>query len=101
MHERRAARLLDHRVQVLDLARIWLESGPERSCTQLAGIVAKLTERGLLRTPDPLLAGQQFTWLVPAMPLNRVMFDVSSLPEGELERYAAEGVRVFLAAYGA
>ncbi len=51
---------------------------------------------------DPLLAAQHFNWLILSVPLNKAMFHGSGadFTPGELERYADEGVRVFLAAYG-
>lgn len=86
-----------------ELARTWYAAGPERAHAVLAEQFATLTGRGLLRTDDPLLAAQHFNWLVLSIPLNRAMFqagDPDFLP-GELDRYADEAVRVFLAAYGA
>ncbi|MEU4443397.1 TetR/AcrR family transcriptional regulator [Actinosynnema sp. NPDC050801] len=82
-----------------DLARTWYASGPHRGYERLAERFARLTEQGRLRTPDPLLAAQQFTWLALSVPLNRAMFDPERYPEDELLRFADEGVRVFLAAY--
>ena len=72
-----------------ELARAWYQAGPNG--------------RGVLRTPDPLLAAEYFNWLVLAIPVNTAM----SLPGDdhlhttrELDRYADKAVRVFLAAYG-
>jgi hypothetical protein len=47
-------------------------------------------------------AAQEFNWLILSIPLNKAMFHGSDteFTPGELERYADEGVRVFLAAYG-
>jgi len=85
-----------------ELARTWYASGPERAHATLAEQFQALARRGLLRVDDPLLAAQQFNWLILSIPLNRAMFHGSDTgsPPGELERYADEGVRVFLAAYG-
>lgn len=85
-----------------DLARTWYEAGPERAHATLAEQFQALTRRGLLTADDPLLAAQHFNWLVLSIPLNRALFqgaDVAFSP-GELDRYADEAVRVFLAAYG-
>lgn len=69
-----------------------------------AGWFTTLHARGLLRTPDSMLAAQHFNWLVLSIPLNAAMsapiLDTPPDP-GVLHRYADEGVRVFLAAYGA
>jgi TetR/AcrR family transcriptional regulator, mexJK operon transcriptional repressor len=86
-----------------DLARTWYASGPERGHATLAERFAELARRGHLRVPDPLLAAQHFNWLVLSIPLNKAMFHAGDgrFGPGELDRYADEGVRVFLAAYGA
>jgi TetR/AcrR family transcriptional repressor of mexJK operon len=85
-----------------DLARTWYEQGPERAYTSLAEQFTKLAQRGYLRIDDPLLATQNFNWLVLSIPLNKAMFFGSDtrFTRRELQRYADEGVRVFLAAYG-
>jgi TetR/AcrR family transcriptional regulator, mexJK operon transcriptional repressor len=85
-----------------DLARTWYASGPERAHATVADQFRTLARRGLLRVEDPLLAAQHFNWLILSIPLNKAMFHGSDtrLTPSELERYADEGVRVFLAAYG-
>jgi len=85
-----------------ELAQTWYASGPERAHATLADQFHALARRGLLRVDDPLLAAQHFNWLILSIPLNKAMFhggDTEFTPN-ELERYADEGVRVFLAAYG-
>jgi TetR/AcrR family transcriptional repressor of mexJK operon len=86
-----------------DLASTWYANGPERGAARLADRFAALADRGLLRMDDPLLAAQHFNWLVLSIPLNLAMFRpaAEAFPAAELDRYADEGVRVFLAAYGA
>lgn len=86
-----------------DLARTWYEEGPERGVATLAALFGEIARRGRLCVDDPRLAAQHFHWLVLSVPLNKAMFHGSQvrLSPGELERYADEGVRVFLAAYGA
>ncbi|GAA1017902.1 TetR family transcriptional regulator [Acrocarpospora pleiomorpha] len=83
-----------------DLATTWYASGPGRAHTTLATQFEELTRRGLLRTPDPLLAAQHFNWLVLSIPLNQLMFSPEEFTQAQFEHYADEGVRVFLAAYG-
>lgn len=83
------------------LARTWFDSGPQRSFDLFASWFAALHRRGLLRAPDPLLAGQTFNWLVLSTPLNDAMADPGGRTALDLDRYADEAVRVFLAAYGA
>jgi TetR/AcrR family transcriptional regulator, mexJK operon transcriptional repressor len=86
-----------------ELARTWYATAPERCFATLAEHFIRLTERGLLRIEDPLLAAQEFNWLVLSIPLNRAMFhpDEMEFTNEELHKYADEGVRVFLAAYTA
>jgi hypothetical protein len=52
--------------------------------------------------PVAVMVSVQFNWLVMADPLNRTMLlgDAAIPDEAELRRHAAEGVRVFLGAYG-
>ena len=87
-----------------ELAQAWYTSGPERSAAEFAGWFAAWDRRGLLRVPDPMLAGQQFNWLVLSIPLNKAMAYASDEPlftPAELNHYADEAVRVFLAAHAA
>jgi TetR/AcrR family transcriptional repressor of mexJK operon len=85
-----------------ELARTWYANGPEQAHATLAEQFEALARRGLLRIDDPLLAAEQFNWLILSIPLNRAMFHGSdtAFTSAELERYADEAVRVFLAAYG-
>ncbi|SDT60339.1 TetR/AcrR family transcriptional regulator [Jiangella sp. DSM 45060] len=85
-----------------ELGQLFAERGPARTVADLAAAFRGLTERGLLATPDAELAAAHFNWLVMSVPLNRAMLtgDDAPPPAAELERYADEGVRVFLAAYG-
>jgi TetR/AcrR family transcriptional regulator, mexJK operon transcriptional repressor len=86
-----------------ELARAWYRSGPEQAYAMFARWFDALDRRGLLRVDDPLLAAQHFNWLVLSIPLNEAMagpIGESPVAEDELHRYADEGVRVFLAAYG-
>jgi TetR/AcrR family transcriptional regulator, mexJK operon transcriptional repressor len=86
-----------------ELAQAWYASGPERSAAEFARWFAAWDRRGLVRVPDPLLAAQYFNWLVLSIPLNKAMAYASDEPlfePAELDRYADEAVRIFLAAYG-
>ena len=87
-----------------ELAAAWYREGPERSCRVFAAWFERLAERGLLRIDDPWLAAEHYNWLVLSIPLNRAMaapLEPPPYPADELDRYADEAVRVFLAAYGA
>jgi TetR/AcrR family transcriptional regulator, mexJK operon transcriptional repressor len=86
-----------------DLARTWYATAIEPAHAAFAARFADLARRGLLTVDDPLLAAEHFNWLVLSVPMNRAMFlglD-EPFPLADLQRWADEGVRVFLAAYGA
>jgi AcrR family transcriptional regulator len=84
-----------------ELGRAFYDRGAGRTTAALAGAFERLSERGLLRTPDPQLAAAHFNWLVMAAPINRAMLlgDDAIPSADELDRYAEGGVRAFLAAY--
>ena len=87
-----------------DLAMAWYTAGPMRSCAVFASWFKALDERGLVRAPDPMLAAQHYNWLILSIPVNAAMAAPQERPlftRRELHHYADEGVRVFLAAYGA
>jgi TetR/AcrR family transcriptional regulator, mexJK operon transcriptional repressor len=84
-----------------ELGRTYYERGPGRSGEKLASLFRMLAERGLLQLDDARLAAQHFNWLVLSIPLNQAMFSVDvDFSPAELDRYADEAVRIFLAAYG-
>jgi len=85
-----------------ELAKVLYERGPQRALTMLAGLFEELDARGVLKVDDAAVAASQFNWLVMAAPLNQAMLlgDAAIPRPTELRRHAAEGVRVFLAAYG-
>jgi TetR/AcrR family transcriptional regulator, mexJK operon transcriptional repressor len=51
---------------------------------------------------DPLLAAQHLNYLILSVPVNEAMFTGRDKPYNrrQLQRYADEAVRVFMAAYG-
>ncbi|MFE7106135.1 TetR/AcrR family transcriptional regulator C-terminal domain-containing protein [Streptomyces sp. NPDC057575] len=54
----------------------------------------------MLRIDDALLAANHFSGLLLWIPVNKAMFTGRSQhTEADLDRYAAAGTRVFLAAY--
>lgn len=85
-----------------DLAKVLYERGPERAVAQLAAMFTRLAAAGLLTVDDPVVAASHFNWLIMADPLNRAMLlgDHAIPSPAALRRHTAEGVRVFLAAYG-
>jgi TetR/AcrR family transcriptional repressor of mexJK operon len=86
-----------------DLARVLYERGPQRALDTLATLFTELAALGLLVFEDAAVAASHFNWLIMSAPLNQVMLLGDSAIPGpaELRRHVAEGVRVFLAAYGA
>lgn len=85
-----------------DLASAWHAAGPGRGHETLARVFSVLADRGLLVVPDPPLAAQHFNWLILSIPLNTAMFRPDDrFTAAELDHWADEGTRVFLAAYGA
>jgi TetR/AcrR family transcriptional repressor of mexJK operon len=85
-----------------ELAKVLYERGPGRALSMLAENFEDLARRGLLKIDDPKIAASHFNWLVMSDALNRAMLlgDAAIPKPAELRRHAAEGVRVFLAAYG-
>lgn len=85
-----------------ELAKVLYERGPQRALSTLATLFERLADRGLLAMDDPVVAASQFNWLIMSAPLNQAMLlgDAAIPKPAELRRHAADGVRVFLAAYG-
>jgi TetR/AcrR family transcriptional regulator, mexJK operon transcriptional repressor len=86
-----------------ELGHAFHEQGPARTIEALAAAFERLASRGALELDDPALAAAHFNWLVLATPLNRAMLlgEDEPPPAAALRRYADDGVRAFLRAYGA
>lgn len=87
-----------------ELARAWFANGPASSVALFASWFTALDRRGLLRVPDPVMAGEHYNWLILSTPVNRAMSEPLDRPlysRRQLDHYADEAVRVFLAAYAA
>ncbi|MFD3550658.1 TetR/AcrR family transcriptional regulator [Streptomyces goshikiensis] len=83
-----------------DLGTEWYERGFQRGLATLASTFQRLADQGLLRIDDALLAANHFSGLLLWIPVNKAMFTGSAQhADADLDHYAAEGVRVFLAAY--
>ncbi|MGW1892363.1 TetR/AcrR family transcriptional regulator [Streptomyces sp. NPDC002004] len=83
-----------------DLGAAWYEQGFERVLDTLAAAFQRLTDGGLLRMEDPLLAANHFAGLLLWIPVNKAMFTGSPQhTEADLDHYANAGVRAFLSAY--
>ena len=85
-----------------ELGRAYFERGPGQTIDTLASGFEHLANRGLLRIDDASIAASRFLWLAVSIPLNEVMLcgEDDRFSESELESFADEGLRVFLAAYG-
>ncbi len=85
-----------------ELAKVLYERGPQRTMKALAGVFERFSKKGRLNVGNSIVAASAFNWLVMADPLNRAMLlGDNAIPDAdELRRHAAEGVRIFLAAYG-
>jgi AcrR family transcriptional regulator len=84
------------------LGRALYDGGPGRAVAGLTSAIARWSDRGLLAVEDPRAAASHFNWLVMGEPVNNAMLlgDESVPDPAALRRHAADGVRVFLAAYG-
>jgi TetR/AcrR family transcriptional regulator, mexJK operon transcriptional repressor len=85
-----------------ELGRTFFEQGPDRTISALATTFARLAARGMLTLADPVLAATQYNWLIMSAALNHAMLlGVDGPPApAEIARWADDGVRTFLAAYG-
>jgi AcrR family transcriptional regulator len=85
-----------------ELGRALQEGGPGRAVAGLSSALARWTDRGLLSIEDPQAAASHLNWLLMGEPVNRAMFlgDAAIPGPAALRRHAAEGIRVFFAAYG-
>lgn len=84
------------------LGRALQAGGPGRAVAGLTQALSRWTDRGLLDIADTAAAASHFNWLIMGEPVNNAMFlgDASIPDAAALRRHAAEGVRVFFAAYG-
>ncbi len=86
-----------------ELGRALYDGGPGRSIAILAATFARWAERGLLSVDDPVMAASHFNWLIMGEPINQAMFrgDDPFPDPATRKAHVVEGVRVFLAGYGA
>jgi TetR/AcrR family transcriptional repressor of mexJK operon len=85
------------------LSRAWHRRAPRQAHHTLSVVIRRLADRGLLVVDDPDVAAEHLNYLILAAPLDEAMFTARTtpFPPQRLHRWADEGVRVFLAAYGA
>jgi TetR/AcrR family transcriptional repressor of mexJK operon len=83
------------------LAADYFDRAPGRVLDAMASGFERLERAGMLRVPDARLAAAQFAYLVAGEPLDRAMLVGRIPPKAHLIACAREGVRTFLARYGA
>jgi TetR/AcrR family transcriptional repressor of mexJK operon len=83
------------------LAADYYDRAPGQVIDALALGFAHLKRRGLLHVKDSRRAAAQFAYLVAGEPLDRAMLVGTIPPKAQLIACSAEGVRTFLARYGA
>jgi len=84
-----------------ELGEVFYDLGPRRAADQLALALRDLSTPHGLSLPDPRLAAEQLLSLILSIPLDQAMLlgDEHGITESALDRYADEGVAVFLRAY--
>jgi TetR/AcrR family transcriptional repressor of mexJK operon len=83
-----------------DLAHAYFERAPGRGLEALAGGFERLAGRKLLRIDDANTAAEHFAYLVLGPIVDKALFHPDTdVTDAEIARYAAAGVRVFVAAY--
>jgi TetR/AcrR family transcriptional regulator, mexJK operon transcriptional repressor len=85
-----------------ELGKTFYEQGPGRTIGALAQAFERLAARGALDLDRPVVAATQFNWLIMSAPVNQAMLLGDDRPPdaADLDRWANDGVRTFLAAYG-
>lgn len=83
-----------------DTVHAWQEAGPRAVRRELAAALAALDEHGLIDAHgDPDLAATHFIALVSTNAVQYSYWGVAPLPDDEIDRLIASGVRAFLRAY--
>jgi TetR/AcrR family transcriptional repressor of mexJK operon len=85
-----------------ELGQALYDLGPKRAAEQLAIALGASAAQHGLTLEDPHLAAEHLLWLILSIPLNEAMLlgDQSRFTTVALNRYADEGVKAFVRAYG-
>jgi hypothetical protein len=85
-----------------ELGQSFYDLGPKRAAEELALALRDAAARRGTPLEDPEFAAEHLLSLILSIPLNQVMLlgDQISFTDAALDRYADEGVAVFLRAYG-
>ena len=83
------------------LGQLFYQNGPEHGKQQLAGLFARMIEEGKLRPADPAVMAAHFFDLAGGDLHRRKLWNaIASASDDEIRDQVAQGVDVFLAAYG-
>jgi|ERR1700722_1349610 len=84
-----------------ELGETFYDLGPKRATEQLATALRETSVRKGFILNDPEMAAEQLLSLILSIPLNQAMFlgEGHVFTDAALDRYADEGVRIFLRAY--
>jgi AcrR family transcriptional regulator len=81
-----------------ELKRIFWQAGPQKLQDRVSAYLRQANARGQLAVPDPDLAAIQFLSLVGGdLPMRRELS--AAIPQAEVDRLIASGVRLFMAGY--
>ena len=83
-----------------DVAKLWYDSGPNRTFGGLAEFLEKENAAGRLRIPDPGRAALLFAGMIIFHENMRLLIGLPRSKKSELKEMVSEAVEVFLAAYG-
>jgi AcrR family transcriptional regulator len=86
-----------------EIGRAFYEAGPAQGIARLADYLRRMTEKGILATPEPERAARQFMDLCKSSNHVRMLLGYASEPPTaeEIDRNVASAVTVFMKAYGA
>ncbi len=83
-----------------ELAQVYFARAPGRGLEAIATGLERLTKQKLLRIDNPAMAADHFAYLVLGPIIDKALFHpLAEVTDSEIARHAAEGVRVFIAAY--
>jgi TetR/AcrR family transcriptional repressor of mexJK operon len=84
-----------------ELGNAYWQHGFQKGLSTVAEVLRRLSERGQVNVPDPLLAAGQFAGLVLWVPVNQALFcGDQAVTADDIDRHVDTGVRLFLAAHG-
>jgi TetR/AcrR family transcriptional regulator, mexJK operon transcriptional repressor len=82
------------------LGKLFYELGPRSAVDQLAPVLRRLHERGILFVTDERMAATDLNWLIMAEALNRAMLLCEDKPtRSQIKIWADRATDTFLAAY--